>query len=104
MRFGVGCLGPINTTVIASEEEWARAGHRGTLTLACTPKYVGYKSNRITQAHARARTGELTRPRRRHDGGRKLIRREGRWRFLVDSIQTVAVSACVSMFIWYCTS
>lgn len=54
MRFGVGCLGPINTTVIAFEEEWAQAGHRGTLMLACTPKYVGYKSNRITQTHARA--------------------------------------------------
>lgn len=52
MRFGGGCLGPINTTVIAFEEEWAQAGHRGTLTLACTLKYVGYKSNRITQTRA----------------------------------------------------
>lgn len=48
MRFGVGCLSPINTTVIAFEEEWAQAAHKGTLTLARTPKYVSYKSNWMT--------------------------------------------------------
>lgn len=56
MRFGVGCLSPINTTVIAFEEEWAQAAHKGTLTLACTPKYVSYKSNCTTQAHTGADT------------------------------------------------
>lgn len=54
MRFGVGCLGPINTTVIAFEEEWAQAAHEGPLTLASTAGRVGYKSNRITPTRARA--------------------------------------------------
>lgn len=104
MRFGVGCLSPINTTVIAFEEEWAQAAHKGALTLARTPKHVSYKSNdsgahgrRRAQVNAHVLDG-------RHAGEKKLIRGEGRWCFLVNSIQTVAVSACVSMFIWYCTS
>lgn len=63
MWFGVGCLSPINTTVIAFEEEWAQAARKGTLTLACTPKYVSYKWNCMTQAHTRTCTGEGTRSR-----------------------------------------
>lgn len=64
MRFGVGCLSPINTTVIAFEEEWAQATHEGTLTLACTPKHGRSKSNCMTQAHTGTRTGERIRSRR----------------------------------------
>ncbi len=51
MQRGIGCLSPINTTVIAFEEEWTHTAHKGTFTLACTPKYIKHKSNCITQAH-----------------------------------------------------
>lgn len=51
MQCGIGCLSPINTTVIAFEEEWTHAAHKGTFTLACTPKCLEHKSNCVTQAH-----------------------------------------------------
>lgn len=51
MQRGIECLSPINTTVIAFEKEWTHAVHKGTFTLACTPKYIQHKSNCIIQAH-----------------------------------------------------
>lgn len=76
MRFGVGCLSPINTTVIAFEEEWARAAHQGPLTLARTPKHGGSKiQSRHSSERARAQVSTHV-PDGRHVGERGKNKKE----------------------------